>query len=71
MRPNLLLLLPLIPALASAQKDSPKETPTIAARTETMTHMPGLLPLDWDANAGKLYVEIPHFNAAGQSEEFL
>jgi hypothetical protein len=71
MRLNLLLLLPLIPALASAQKDSPKETPTIAARTAAMTHMAGLLPLDWDANAGKLYLEIPHFDATGQSEEFL
>jgi hypothetical protein len=71
MRLNLLLLLPLIPALASAQKDSPKETPTIAARTAAMTHMAGLLPLDWDANAGKLYLEIPHFDATGQSEELL
>ena len=36
-----------------------KPTPTIAARTATMQHMPGLLPLDWDAKSGKLYLEVP------------
>ncbi len=36
--------------------------PTIAARTASMTNMPGLLPLHWDANAGKLYLEIPKLN---------
>ena len=33
---------------------------TIASRTAQMTHLPGLLPLHWDAAAGKLYLEIPH-----------
>jgi hypothetical protein len=32
---------------------------TIAARTTSMQHMPGLLPLDWDAGAGRLYLEVP------------
>jgi hypothetical protein len=27
-----------------------------------MQHMPGLLPLDWDARTGRLYLEIPHLN---------
>ncbi len=45
--------------------------PTIAARTATMTNMPGLLPLHWDANAGKLYLEIPQLNAAGRSPDLL
>ncbi len=27
-----------------------------------MTHMPGLLPLYWDAQAGKLYLEIDHLD---------
>jgi hypothetical protein len=43
----------------SAQKDAAKEMPTIAARTASMTSMPGLLPLFWDANAGRLYLEVP------------
>jgi hypothetical protein len=27
-----------------------------------MKHMPGFLPLDWDAASGKLYLEIPHLD---------
>lgn len=45
---------------AGARSDAPP--PTIAARTASMTNMPGLLPLHWDANAGKLYLEIPQLN---------
>ena len=45
-------------ALRSERPDGPP--PTIAARTASMTNMPGLLPLHWDATAGKLYLEIPH-----------
>ncbi len=32
---------------------------TIAERTASMQHRPGLLPLDWDAKSGKLYLEVP------------
>ncbi|NYF78117.1 zinc-dependent metalloprotease [Granulicella arctica] len=53
---------------ASAQKN---EIPTIATRTAAMTNMPGLLPLHWEATTGKLYLEIPHINAAGKSEDLL
>jgi hypothetical protein len=35
---------------------------TISSKTAGMKHMDGYLPLDWDAKAGKLYVEIPHLN---------
>ncbi len=41
----------------SGQPSSP--TKTVAERTASMRHMPGLLPLDWDAKSGKLYVEVP------------
>ena len=34
----------------------------IARRTATMRHMDGLFPLDWDEQAGKLYLEIPRMN---------
>src|SRR5271156_2192679 len=63
-----LLVLPLaLSALAPlcAQEPAAKpdtHLPTIAAKTASMQHMPGLLPLDWDAKAGKLYLEIPHLN---------
>jgi hypothetical protein len=35
---------------------------SISQKIAGMTHMDGLLPLDWDAKAGKLYLEIPHLN---------
>ncbi len=70
MRASLLFpVLVLTPALAFAQRggggggDAPAgPPPTIAAKTAAMKHMPGFLPLDWDAAAGKLYLEIPHLN---------
>jgi hypothetical protein len=52
----------LLAAPVYAQKDAPKELPSIAAKTAGMTHMPGLLPLDWDASTGKLYLEIPRLD---------
>lgn len=45
--------------------------PTISAKTAGMKHMDGLLPLDWDAHAGKLYVEIPRLGPDGKSAEML
>jgi Met-zincin/Domain of unknown function (DUF5117) len=33
--------------------------PTIDAKTSGMRHMPGFLPLHWDAKSGRLYLEIP------------
>jgi len=36
-----------------------------------MKHIDGLFPLDWDAVAGKLYVEIPHIGGDGLSPDFL
>jgi hypothetical protein len=45
--------------------DSPSSSggiPTIEAKTLNMRHMPGFLPLHWDAKAGRLYLEIPLLN---------
>jgi hypothetical protein len=36
--------------------------PTIEAKTSGMRHMPGFLPLHWDAKSGRLYLEIPQLN---------
>jgi len=41
-----------------AENKSPEPLPTISAKTAGMKHMPGFLPLDWDAEAGKLYLEV-------------
>ncbi len=35
---------------------------SIEARTVSMQHMPGFLPLHWDAENGRLYLEIPRLN---------
>ena len=60
MRPALLLLLSLpLQAQSPDLKQEPKPTPTIAAKTTGMTHLPGLIPLDWDPKAGHLYLELP------------
>src|SRR3984957_7411194 len=44
---------------------------TIATKTTGMKHLDGYLPLDWDAKAGKLYLEIPHLDASGRSPDLL
>jgi len=43
----------------SASKTDRKQPLTVVAYTASMQHMPGLLPLDWDARTGKLYLEVP------------
>jgi len=53
-------------ALAGAEGASSKSgdhTPSIADRTAGMQHLPGLLPLYWDAKRGRLYLEVPALNA--------
>jgi hypothetical protein len=44
---------------AAAQNAESKAPASITEKTKPMEHMPGLLPLDWDAKAGKLYLEVP------------
>ena len=57
-----LLCSPALPAVA--QSASPSGTmPSIDARTAGMRHMPGFLPLHWEAKTGKLYLEIPRLGA--------
>ncbi len=44
---------------AAAQTAEAKAPVSLAEKTKSMQHMPGLLPLDWDAKTGKLYLEVP------------
>jgi Met-zincin/Domain of unknown function (DUF5117) len=47
---------------ASISADSPSSgggVPSIEAKTTSMRHMPGFLPLHWDARGGRLFLEIP------------
>jgi Met-zincin/Domain of unknown function (DUF5117) len=47
------------PALGAAEsKPGADATPSIAAKTAGMSHLPGFLPLHWEARTGKLYLEI-------------
>ena len=68
--PSLITSILLSAASISAQRPEPSAIPTIAAKTASMTNMPGLLPLHWDATAGKLYLEIP-LGSNGKSVEML
>src|ERR1700722_21023454 len=61
------LALLAVSALACAQPP----VPTLAAKTASMKHISGYLPLDWDAKAGKLYLEIPNFDSAAKTPDIL
>jgi hypothetical protein len=67
MQKCLALLLLLLPAAYSA----PLHAQSISSKIAGMKHTDGLLPLDWDAKAGKLYLEIPHLDPAGNSSDLL
>src|SRR6266498_3492127 len=60
-------LLLLVAACASAPAPTPQPAPPpaprsdIAAKTAKMQRIDGFLPLFWDADAGKLYVQIARF----------
>ncbi|MGI4831669.1 MAG: zinc-dependent metalloprotease [Janthinobacterium lividum] len=68
MRLNLMFVLPLlafcVPVTnAYAQTEAaPPATRSLASRVQGMQHMDGFLPLDWDAKAGKVYLEVSHLN---------
>ena len=54
-----------------AMPDASAPTPTIKEKTLRMKHLDGLLPLDWDAKSGKLYLEIPRLGPDGKSADIL
>jgi len=56
---------------AQGASPTPAATPTLSAKIAGMKHSDGLLPIDWDAQTGKLYLEIPHLDPAGHSPDLL
>jgi hypothetical protein len=48
--------------LRAAESTSTGGVPSIDAKTSGMRHLPGFLPLHWDARNGRLYLEIPRLN---------
>ena len=64
------LALALLSVCAFASAQSPASQ-TISSKTANLKHIDGYLPLDWDAKAGKLYLEIPRLDTAGSSPDML
>src|SRR5262249_52894086 len=48
-----------VPSPAPAPSPSPSPADPTAARTATLTHFDGFLPLHWDDKEGKLLMEVP------------
>ncbi len=65
MRSALVLVLLAAPSFAQAPiaKPADAKVTTIAGKTAGMKHMAGFLPMNWDAKAGKLYLEIPKLDS--------
>ncbi|HEX4038862.1 MAG TPA: zinc-dependent metalloprotease [Acidobacteriaceae bacterium] len=57
--PALLLALAAAAPTAFAAPDQAAPARSLAERTASMRHMPGLISLDWDAKSGKLFFEVP------------
>ncbi|HTV16792.1 MAG TPA: zinc-dependent metalloprotease [Acidobacteriaceae bacterium] len=55
----LLAVASLVPLASPTLAQEAAREKSLSARTGAMKHMPGLLPMDWDAKAGKLYLEVP------------
>jgi len=72
--PFALLLSSLLTSVAIAQTPAAKESstiPTVHEKTASMKHLDGLIPLDWDAKDGRLYIEVPKTGPDGRSVGFL
>ena len=63
--------LEVFPQASKPANASPETPPTIHEKTAKMKHFDGLIPLDWDAGSGKLYLEIPHLGPDGESPDIL
>ena len=58
-------LLAGVPALAEDSKPAaaePAAPPTITVKVKAMKALPGFLPLYWDDRAGKMWLEVAHFD---------
>lgn len=58
-KPALLPWCLFLAAVCAAAQSQPAAPKSLAERTASMHHHAGLIPLDWDAQSGKLYLEVP------------
>ncbi len=66
-----LLLAPVAPLAQTPTAPAATAPPAISTKTAGMKHLDGLIPIDWDAQAGKLYMEIPHLDPDGRSQDYI
>ena len=74
MRIASLVLLFVMSIAAGAQTSlvGPEAGPaSLATKIAGMKHQGGLIPLDWDARTGKIYLEIPRLGPDGKSPDLL
>ena len=57
-----LVLAGALPTAAQQGGSSSQETPTIESKTEGMEKLDGFMPIYWDGQAGKLWLEIARWN---------
>ena len=73
--PLFVLLITTVSVFAQPAKPDtsaePAATPSIREKTAEMKHLEGLIPLDWDSKAGKLYIEIAHLGPDGKTPDLL
>jgi hypothetical protein len=70
--PILVLLLAAAVVLAQGSStNAPATTPAMSVKTAGMKHFDGLLPLDWDSQGGKLYLEIAKLGPEGHGPDLL
>src|SRR5215469_2971553 len=59
-RSIIVLSLAFCSTLHAQAPQKPHEAVSLEAKTQLMQHLPGFMPLYWDAKNGKLFLEIPH-----------
>jgi len=66
-----LMFAPIVSLAQGASAPAPAAPPAIREKIAGMKHFDGFIPLDWDAQAGKLYLEIPNMGADGRSPDLI
>jgi hypothetical protein len=66
-----LLLAPVVALAQGAGVAAATAPPAISVKIAGMKHFDGFISMDWDALAGKLYLEIPRMSSDGRSPDLI
>ena len=66
-----LLFTPVVTLAQGAATPAATAPPAISEKIAGMKHFDGFIPMDWDAQAGKLYLEVPHMSPDGRTPDLL